>query len=237
MHTNRWPLLIIIISLFFAIYWLREKEKVIQKKILTTHSVSSNKKLKTLQHMLYTNSSTKKTKPISQKNLHPQNMNLMIKVLRQSTYQPNLKKTLDLLHSIKTNPTYFQDTNSSTGTMHVIRTESPLPGTRYFHAQFFSDQTKDPFLQHISFEIPPGPSSFQLAARILKQNFTGLSLQPEIQKEGFILWKWKDGFNVWVLRLGKDHLLGDPFNAYEAKDEGTIRIAVEKDVPHSHDVF
>lgn len=61
------------------------------------------------------------------------------------------------LENKKLSPYRSLDKNEDIGDMHMIRTHKSLRGTRYFHAQFFSDQHKDSlFVQHISFEVKAG---------------------------------------------------------------------------------
>lgn len=229
MTQKRWPLLMIVLVLSLIIYWLKDREKSTHDKPLHRSTTTSQ----TVHQQSYTRSLKKErlehVKPVSQ----PRHVRLMTEFLKSSALRPDMPSVLAHLQKLQTQPTYFQDSNPSTGSLYVIRTEKPLPGTRYFHAQYFSDENKKPFLQHMSFEIPPGKNSLQVAAQNVKSVFPNLN-HPEIQKEGFILWKWKGGYNVWIMRLTKDQLTGDPFNAYTEQDEGTVRIAMELDIGDGH---
>lgn len=232
MNTRRWPLLLILLALVFAIQWLREREKLVSQKILRSSPPPQQRHLREQNHARQTPSNqTQRTTEPTKSPLQVQNLYQMTEFLKSSAYQPDLKTTLSRLQMLHTQPMYFQDSNPSTGTLYILRTEAPLKGTRYFHAQYFSDEHQKPFLQHMSFEIPPGKDSLRQAANALKKSFPGLG-DPEMQKEGFIMWKWKGGYNVWALRLTKDHLIDDPYNAYSPSDEGTVRVAMELDVPH-----
>ncbi len=236
MNTRRWPLLLLLIGLVFAIQWLREREKLVGQKILRSSPPPQQRVLRQQSHARQTPAtqtqlSTQSNSTESSSTVHKHNLNQMTEFLKSSAYQPDLKMTLSRLQNMNTQPTYFQDSNPSTGTLYILRTETPLKGTRYFHAQYFSDENTKPFLQHMSFEIPPGKDSLRQAAAAIKKSFPGLR-EPELQKDGFVMWKWKGGYNVWALRLTKDHLKDDPYNAYSASDEGTIRVAMELDIPH-----
>lgn len=135
---------------------------------------------------------------------------------------------LDALHM---NPVLHRDQNPYTGTMYVLRTDSPLPGTRYFHAQYFSDEKQVPFLQHMSFDIPPQKNGFQKTIQAIKATFGKLP-RPAIVKKDFIMWPWKKGYNIWIQQLNKEQVSSDPFNAYDETDIGSIKVAVELDVEH-----
>lgn len=232
MNTRRWPLLLILLGLVLAIQWLKEREKLVSQKILRSSPPPQQRVLREQNHARQTPANNSPLSSDSKKtSLQIQNLYQMTDFLKTSAFQPDLKNTLSRLQTMRTQPMYFQDSNPSTGTLYILRTEAPLKGTRYFHAQYFSDENQKPFLQHMSFEIPPGKDSLRQAAAALKKSFPGLG-DPEMQKEGFIMWKWKGGYNVWALRLTKDHLKDDPYNAYSANDEGTVRVAMELDVPH-----
>ncbi len=229
MHKSRIPLLVVTIVLFLTVAWLKNKQQELQpttESELTTNSTHSPLPFLTGPPLTTTSTTTP--------TVNLQNSRYMTQILRHSVYKSSLKKTIDLLQKAKTTPLYLKEDNPFTGTLHLIKTESPLKGTRHFHAQFFSQKKTTPFLQHMSFEIPPGKNSFPTAVRLLKESFQDLPAHPEIQKDGFIMWRWKGAYNIWALRLTKDHLQSDPFNAYEANDEGSVRIAVELDIPHNH---
>ncbi|MCC6137325.1 MAG: hypothetical protein IT287_01735, partial [Bdellovibrionaceae bacterium] len=51
----------------------------------------------------------------------------------------NMNDVIDDLEKRNMDPLLLKDSNPYTGTMYVLRTDSPLPGTRYFHAQYFTD--------------------------------------------------------------------------------------------------
>lgn len=158
-------------------------------------------------------------------------MNSLLKTYALGGFEMN--DVIDDLDKRNMDPVLLKDSNPHTGTMYVLRTESPLPGTRYFHAQYFTDDKKEPFLQHMSFDMKPEKTAFQDAILSIKKIFGKLGT-PSINKKDFIMWPWKKGYNIWVQRLDKDQLAGDPFNAYAANDIGTVKIAVELDNIHDH---
>lgn len=158
-------------------------------------------------------------------------MNALLKSYALGAF--TLNDVIDDLEKRNMEPVLLTDANDHTGTMYVLRTESPLPGTRYFHAQYFTDGKKEPFLQHMSFDVKPEKTAFQDSIAAIKKIFGKLQA-PTINKKGFVMWPWKNGYNIWVQKMEKEDLEGDPFNAYAANDEGTIKIAVELDAFHAH---
>ncbi|MBY0384466.1 hypothetical protein K2X05_04835 [bacterium] len=227
MNQSRTPLLIFILFLVLGVYWLQNKEQSLKKE--NPDSAQKLYKQSYTRQSINKSSSQIKNAPA----LNAKNIKTMTLFLKQSILQPDLKLTLQRLQTLQTSPSYSQDSNPDTGSFYIIRTDKPLKGTRYFHAQYFSDHQQKPFLQHMSFEIPPGKTSFAFAAETVKSIFPKLSI-PSLQQDGFMMWKWQAGYNVWIQRLSTEDLLADPFNAYTAEDEGTVRIAIELDQPQEH---
>jgi hypothetical protein len=189
--------------------------------------------LQTQSHARTAQEQSPPAKPIT---LNIKNIRQMTHILKTSVESPSLQSTLDLLQKMQMQPSLIQETNRDTGTLSVVRTEKPLKGTRYFHAQYFSSDKQKPFLQHMSFEIPPGKESLRTAAQSIKDTFG--SLPPaDVQTPDMIAWTWKGKYTIWAMKLSKDALVSDAFNAYSAQDEGTVRIAVELDIhsgEHTH---
>ena len=124
------------------------------------------------------------------------------------------------------NPTLHPRANSDTGTLTIVRTEQPPKGTRYFHAQYFSQESGEgEFAQHLSFEYRPSPESFAQAEQTVSAELGGR--KPEIERADFKQWDLGYGYVIWIKRLGSEELALNPFNSYTKEDEGTIRIAVE----------
>lgn len=177
------------------------------------------------------NTTTKQFQKSKIKKNHVAAMSLLLK--QYSSPHFSLTDVIDDLESKKMDPQLLKESNPHTGTMYVLRTESPLPGTRYFHAQYFENKNREPYLQHMSFDVKPERNAFQNAIRTVKSIFSNLSA-PKIVKPDFIMWPLRNGYNVWIQRLQQDQLAGDPYNAYDSDDVGTIKIALELDVQHDH---
>lgn len=126
-------------------------------------------------------------------------------------------------------PLVARDSNPDTGEMLVVRTKSPLPGTRYFHAQYFTDENGERFVQHMSFEYKPSPTAMAEAVAMVERNFSDLS-RPIVQREDYVKWKKGHDYVVWVKKMNPSDLRDDPFNAYTISDNGTIRVAVELEI-------
>lgn len=230
MNQSRTPLLLFVLFLFLGAYWLQNKEQTLQK--VNSQKITKQTKLHKQSYFRQSEEKTSsQNKPSPRLNI--KNIKTMTEFLKESIQEPDLKLTLQRLQTLQTSPSYSQDSNPETGSFYILRTDKPLKGTRYFHAQYFSEQNQKPFLQHMSFEIPPGKDSFAFAAQTVKSTFPKLS-SATLQQDGFIMWRWQKGYNVWIQRLSAEDLLSDPFNAYTADDEGTVRIAIELDQPHEH---
>lgn len=121
-------------------------------------------------------------------------------------------------------PTHSIDKNQYTGEMNMIRTQNGLPGTRYFHAQYF-----DGMLQHLSFEYQKNQKSFEQAIDTVKKQFN-ITTAPTTNNDNFISWPIENGRIVWIKRLDENDLKNNPFNAYSKDDIGTIKVAVELEI-------
>lgn len=151
----------------------------------------------------------------------------------------NFERIVSDLKKSGQNPTVTRDTNPVSGDMFIIRTQSPLPGTRYFHAQYFTDENNKQFVQHMSFEFQPGPTSMSDAVQTAIRNF---SLgEPSYRKGDFVQWDLDDDYTLWIKKKSAKDLKDDPFKAYDPKtDVGTIQMTVELkihddgDKSHSH---
>ena len=121
------------------------------------------------------------------------------------------------------------DSNPYTGSLTVIRTNNSLPGTRYFHAQIFTDENNKDFVQHMSYEYRPSENAFAEAVAAAKKTF-GLTKVADVRKDGFYSWNTDDGYIIWVKRMEKEDLKNDPFNAYTDADIGTVRTAKELEI-------
>lgn len=142
----------------------------------------------------------------------------------------SIDELIDYLKSAKQDPVIIEDKNEYTGSMFVVRTNSPFPGTRYFHAQYFLDESGKKFVQHMSFEFKPGPRAMQDALDTIQQSFKNLG-KPAEQKADFALWNLGDGYVIWVKKQSAEDLENNTMNPSTDADIGTIRIAIEQN-PH-----
>lgn len=142
---------------------------------------------------------------------------------------------LNELAALKLAPVATQDFNDHTGKMVIIRTNETLEGARYFHAQFFEDENKRTYLQHLSFEIRPSPDAMDRAVKMVEEKLGAKVVPLQAPNSHYALYKAPNDYIVWVKRLEYDDLKDDPFNARDPEsDVGTLRVAIEKDI-HAHE--
>ena len=159
-----------------------------------------------------------------------QSLEVMGRTLGQVTQSSfTLKRLLEDLQKSGQQPLVARDANPDTGEMLIVRTKSPLPGTRYFHAQYFTGNDGERFVQHMSFEYKPGPDAMAEAVAAVKSHFPNLSA-PMVETAEYVKWTLDRDYIVWVKKMTMDDLKNDPFNSYSHSDDGTIRIAVELEV-------
>lgn len=142
----------------------------------------------------------------------------------------SIDELMEYLKASKQDPVMIEDKNDFTGSMFVIRTNSPSPGTRYFHAQYFQDETGKKFVQHMSFEFKPGPQAMQDAVAAVQQSFQNLG-KPINQKADFAMWELGHGYVIWIKKQSAEDLENNIMNPSTDADIGTIRVAVEQN-PH-----
>jgi hypothetical protein len=154
----------------------------------------------------------------------------MSKTLFQFTRPDSrLGDLVQYLESSQQEPQVARNSNPDTGEMVIVRTRNPLPGTRYFHAQYFSDENQQSFVQHMSFEFKPSPTALNEAVETLQKNFPDLPA-PKTRNADFVQWSVPGGYVLWVKKMTAEELKDDPFNAYTADDVGTVRVAVEREI-------
>ena len=133
------------------------------------------------------------------------------------------------LDDLKLKPMVMKDANPYTGTMEVVRSKDSLPGTRYIHAQYFTNDDGTKVLQHMSFELRPGPDSFEAAKKLAYKQFK-ITGAPSKETADFISWK-RDGRNIWIKKKSAEDLKNDPFNSYDpVKDVGTVSVTNEAEI-------
>ncbi len=147
------------------------------------------------------------------------------------TQEQSYDRLISSLQRERQDPILIKQSNSYTGELNIIRTKSPLPGTRYFHAQYFTDEKGERYAQNITFEYKPGPQAMDEAKRAVQSSFNSIG-QPTLNRADFIKWELPSGYNVWIKKLTLEDLSDDPFNAYSPEDVGTIQVTVELD-PHA----
>lgn len=147
--------------------------------------------------------------------------------------QASMDRLIEILSSNDLSPKVTENTNPYTGNMYTVRTNYALPGTRYFHAQYFSNEGETPFIQHMSFEFRPGDMAMKEAVEALRKSFGNLG-KPVQQKQDFLEWRWREDYILWVRRLNQEDLKGHPINAYSPDDVGTIQVALELDLTGDH---
>lgn len=139
------------------------------------------------------------------------------------------KSFLELIKTTGLVPVATTNKNPDTGSMTTVRTSNTLPGTRYFHAQFFGEDTLKDFPQHISFEIRPSTSSMAVAIKMIEQNFKG-DLKREESREGYNRWSTGECQIIWSKKLTLEDIEDSPINPREKSDVGTVWVAVEHDI-------
>ena len=162
-------------------------------------------------------------------NKDEESLSLMTQILKDSL--PLEKESQDLVRELEKNqlsPELARDTNPYTGDMMIVRTKRNLPGTRYFHAQYFVGEDGKEFLQHMSFEFKGGAGAFD---RAISAAQTLANLGTPVKKtKDFVQWNISENREVWIKVMGEKDLIDDPYNAYTKADIGTIRLAVEKKI-------
>lgn len=176
----------------------------------------------------YTDITTKEKESLIQKS------ELFKRYAHQNTQHEGLVEELKVQDA---RPLIMKDENPYTGSMNVVRTRAPIPGTRYFHAQFFNREDGGEYLQHMSFEFKASENSFKAVEKTMEKTF-GLQGQKIESKDGFTSWRHGKDYVVWVKKLASSDLKkNDPFNAYSQDDVGTIRAAIELEIHGSAKSF
>ncbi len=162
--------------------------------------------------------------------LHLQSLRSMVQLLKKaSSANANLKGLYQELQRTKQKPEISRSKNPYTGELVMIRTKSPLPGTRYLHGQYFAQASGAHFVQHLSFEFKPGPQAMSEVKTMLLQEFSELQ-KPVRESDNMIVYRLNDSYNVWLKKLSRKDLENSPFNAYGPEDIGTILVALELEV-------
>jgi len=145
-----------------------------------------------------------------------------------------LERITEILDKNQMEPKKAVDSNPYTGTMTTVRSQKSSKGTRYHHAQFFTDEDGKIFLQHYSMEFRPSPNAFERVRSMVESNY-GVSNGKLSADGSFVNYELDEGYILWVKKMGEEDLTGNPFNAYSKEDIGTIRIAIEQEIHGDHD--
>lgn len=138
----------------------------------------------------------------------------------------NFEGIVQRLKQTGQDPVITRDGSATTGEMLIVRTKNPLPGTRYFHAQYFTDENNQRFVQHMSFEFQPSATAMADAVNAAVRNFS--VGEPTERKADFMQWNLDENYVLWIKKKSVKDLQHDPFNAHDPKkDVGTVQMAVE----------
>lgn len=159
------------------------------------------------------------------------NLKSMVDVLfLYSLPDKKLSTLLAYLTQSEQSPFMVQDAEVGLDGLIIVRTQKPFTGTRYFHAQYFYNENRAPYLQHMSFEFRPGSDSMQRAVEAISSHTERVG-EPYMRTDDFVAWRLEPPLQIYVKRLDCMDLEFHPYNAYSQRDIGTIKIAVEID-PH-----
>lgn len=197
--------------------------------IATSPQTDSNSDASSSSAQLNKSESAARSPAANPNQRNTQNLLNMVQILSQfSKPTASISDLVSHLEKSKQKPVVTRDANSSTGEMHIVRTLKPSIGTRYFHAQFFTNDDGSSFAQHMSVEFKGGPEVMTNTIAAVQNSF-GLT-SPRIQNAGYALWDLPNHMIVWVKSMTKEDLHDDPFNAYSDSDIGTVRLAVEAEI-------
>ncbi len=176
--------------------------------------------------------------PLPQRQLAPpevQSVTTFLKEIRRAVGSNSAPEQLYReLEGLQLQPRKSISTNHSTGDLITVRAQAPLPGVRYFHAQFMSDgEGSAPVAQHISFEIRPSADGMSIAKKLASEIFT-LNIAPTVETENYVEWN-RNGRTLWIRKMiDLKTLKSDLFNARDKSDLGLVMVALELD-PHAHE--
>lgn len=168
--------------------------------------------------------------PYSSLSAEQKSLRTMIGVFKETIRSTEYDTFVRRLENLRVGPQVYVDKQSDAGEMRIIRARYPLSGTRYLHAQFFTDENGQPHLQHLSFEFRPGDNAFANAvAEVQSQIVNGA---PDIAiPDAYAKWDLADaGYILWIKTMTLEDLEDDPFNSYTSDDVGTVRVVLEEEI-------
>lgn len=138
-------------------------------------------------------------------------------------------------------PVVATQENPYTGKLVIVRCNNPPAGTRCCHAQYFEDEHKKLFLQHMSFGMRPNPEGMAVAEEAINAALAPLGKgrlgKPRDKTEDMASWEVKSNYTVTIKKLtSAEELKYDPFCAQDEKDDiGSFKIMLELVPGHTHD--
>ncbi len=166
-----------------------------------------------------------------------QSIETLSTILSQSTHtEASPANLVEQLERAGLQPAASRDADPDTGSMIVIQTKNALPGSRYFRAQYFSDEDGNYTPQHISFELRPGTPQRVVDAALAKA--FGPLPKPTFKDGEWTSYKnVVPGYTVWTKILNAVDVTENAISAHSKDDIGTIQVAIEKELPgHEHEL-
>lgn len=152
---------------------------------------------------------------------------------KMASGEVDIQEVINELSDLGLTPSKVMDRNDFTGDMTIVRVGVNLPGTRYFHGQFFSNDNGAHELQHLSIDYAGGEESLAEVAKVLSQSL-GILGTPEVSRDGYESYRVNNKYIFWAKVLTEEDfkdLKTHPYKAYEKKDIGrVIRIALEEEI-------
>lgn len=144
-------------------------------------------------------------------------------------FQPNqsLDDLLSLLLKSKQEPKVYSDFSEQFfENQIVVRTDSPVLGTRYFHGIYLSvDQKLIP--SHLSFETNVKFEEALAAIEKIISKEKRITDQSDLDS-GNSAWSLTERYRLRAKKLVSDDLIDHPTNAYTKDDIGTVVVSVER---------
>lgn len=145
----------------------------------------------------------------------------------------DINMLMDELEGMQLAPSRVEDKNEYTGNMSIIRTGKNLTGTRYFHAQFFSNDNGGHDLQHLSFDYQGDKADLARVAQNLAQ-YMKIKSTPEISRAEYRKYRVNDKYIFWAKIFDKGdyiNMKSHPYKAYTENDIGeVILVALEQEI-------
>ncbi len=131
-------------------------------------------------------------------------------------------------------PNAARDFDPATGSMVVVETKNALPGSRYFRAQYASDEQGVYQLQHMSFELKPGTPIEDVIVQLNRS--VGPLPSTSYADTQWKAWKLPGHYTLSIQKLNAEDVSETALHAYSRSDIGTLRVALEADLPgHDHE--